>query len=310
MSRPENPNRRAPAVVPGLEVLPLAVPASLCDTDTMPKTERLAAFSGIIFGISLVSVGMVGLRWCPNSLGQRLSEALFISGVLTTVVDPFLKRHLLHEASKDIFHHLIGFDLPLPIRERLRDIVLRTDLYRKDMLVLCTFTETKGQVRIDCQTSYEVMNPSRKVLKFRQHLDFEKAENARLRRVSCDRAKKGYGEGAALVFNEDTGLFEYESKDIKIEPNQDTARRYRFSADFSVDGFPLPGFYTQMFKYPTIGLTVRVINRPPWLRVTCDVGPNKDGQWNTEGLFMPGDHFNLRWERIQSTEGNSPATDS
>jgi hypothetical protein len=278
----------------------LEAPSTITDS----QKERLTAFSGIIIGAVLVLVGAVGLHWCPSVLGQRLSEALFISGVLTIVVDPFLKKRLLHEASTDIFHHLIGFDLPLPIRDRLRDIVLKTNLYRKDMVIRCSFTETEGRVHIDFETSYEVMNPTRKVLKFPQHLDFEKAENARLKRIFCDQAKRGYGEGATLALKEGTGLFEYESKEIKIEPNQDTGKRYRFEADFSVDGFPMPGFYTQMFKYPTIGLTVRVTNRPPWLRVTCDVGPNKGDQWNTESLFMPGDHFSLRWE------SNPLATDS
>jgi hypothetical protein len=71
--------------------------------------------------------------WCPTDLGIRLSEALFIAGVLTTIVDPFLKRRILREASKDIFYHLLGFDLPIELRDTLSDFLVENRFYRKDM---------------------------------------------------------------------------------------------------------------------------------------------------------------------------------
>ena len=58
------------------------------------------------------------------------------------------------------------------------------------MRIVCTFTEMEGQLRIDFETSYELINPTHKVLKFRQRLDFEKAENAQLKLLSCNQAKK------------------------------------------------------------------------------------------------------------------------
>src|SRR5881396_3864670 len=113
------------------------------------RWDKLNEYLGIFFAIGLMAIGFVGLRWCPDSFGLKLSEALLIAGVLTLTVDPFLKRRLFREASKDIFHHLLGFNLPEPIRERLKHIVNSSDLYRKDMTMTCTFYETADGIKID-----------------------------------------------------------------------------------------------------------------------------------------------------------------
>jgi len=268
---------------------------------TTETRDRLNDWRGAVVGCVLLLLGLSGLLLCPSIRGQRVSEAVMIAGLLSIVVDPFLKKRLVKEASKDIFHHLLGFELPVQIRERLRDIVLKTDLYREDLRITCAFTETDDKmIRIEFETSYEVVNPTHDVLEFHQLLDFEKAENARLNRISCDQARKGYGKTATLTFNDESDLFEYKGKGIKIEPSG-TKKRYRFSADYSVEGFPVPGFHVQMFKYPTIGLTVRIRNRPPSLIISTDIGSGDEGQWTSDRLFMPGDHFNIRWERTNCT---------
>jgi len=44
-----------------------------------------------------MAIGSAGLSRCPNPLGVSLSEALFIAGVLTLAVDPFLKQRFLEK---------------------------------------------------------------------------------------------------------------------------------------------------------------------------------------------------------------------
>lgn len=41
---------------------------------------------GVLIGGVLAVAGIVGIVWCPNPLGVRLSEALFVVGVVATVV--------------------------------------------------------------------------------------------------------------------------------------------------------------------------------------------------------------------------------
>lgn len=258
--------------------------------------QWLSKWNGVLVGLVLCALSLIGLRYCPSVLGQKTSEAVLIAGMLAIVVDPFLKQRLVKEASRDIFHHLIGFELPVQIRERLRDIVLYTDLYRKDMHFTCTFTAVESGIQIEFETDYEIVNPSHKDLKFRQILEFEKAENAQLNRIECDPPKKGYGQDAALTFNNETGLFEYEGKEINVEPKS-LGKRYRIWADSRVV-LPLPGFFVQHMKYPTIGVTLHVRNAPLWLKISTDLGPGPGPHWISDQLFMPGDKFIVRWERL------------
>jgi hypothetical protein len=121
-----------------------------------------------ILGIFFLVLGTLGLYRCPATLGQKFSKALIIAGILTITVDPFVKRRLLREASKDIFHHLIGFSLPIEMRDRIKSIVLNTNLYRKDMELTCTFTRVPDGVRIDFKYKFELINPSSETVPFRQ----------------------------------------------------------------------------------------------------------------------------------------------
>jgi hypothetical protein len=238
-------------------------------------------------------------RWkMYEGFGHSMCEALFIAAALTLTVDPFLKRRLVQDAAKDIFHHLLGFSLPEQIRERLKTIVEETRLYRKDMVMDASFSVVDNvRMHIDIATAYEVINPSCETIGFRQVLDFEKAENAHLKKVWCSEGKREYGKAAALQLNDDGGTI-YVGKEIKVSPSR-TGKRYRFLAEYSVEGFSVPdGFYTQMFKYPTIGVTLRITARPQSLKFGTDLGSLVNDVCVTERLFMPGDHITIRWESL------------
>jgi hypothetical protein len=95
--------------------------------------EWLAEWLGLLVGIVLIIVGVVGhFKLHEYLLLRSLSEALLIAGILTLTVDPFIKRRLLREASKDIFRHMLGFALPDEIKERLNSIVFNTTTHLKN----------------------------------------------------------------------------------------------------------------------------------------------------------------------------------
>src|ERR1700676_430025 len=69
---------------------------------------------GTAVGGALVAAATVLLLWpfialhfgwacCPSDLLVDLWKAMFIAGIVTIAVDPFLKRRILKEASTDIF---------------------------------------------------------------------------------------------------------------------------------------------------------------------------------------------------------------
>jgi len=81
----------------------------------------IGAWGGVLAGLLLIGIGIFGYyKWGRESVAHQLAEAFIIAGVVTITVDPFLRRRLLKEASKDIFRHMLGFGLPDEIKERIR----------------------------------------------------------------------------------------------------------------------------------------------------------------------------------------------
>jgi hypothetical protein len=71
-------------------------------------------------GVALIGVGTFVLyEWGKTPTVNSLGEAILIAGILTLVVDTFLKARLIKEASKGVFHWMLGFNLPPQIQERL-----------------------------------------------------------------------------------------------------------------------------------------------------------------------------------------------
>jgi hypothetical protein len=265
--------------------------------------EWINDWLGGIVGAILIALGVWGIWKAPeHSIRHQVAEAAFIAGVLTITVDPFLKRRLLKEASKDIFHHMLGFGLPPEIRNRLRDIALKTTLYRKDMESNCTFEHDANEVRIEFEYRFEVVNPSNHKASFNQRLEFEKHERAVLRSVSCSTQGNRYGKGATLTPRKDDEVMIWEGPSVGIPPATSGLKTV-FTAAYSVTR-PLPDFHTQHFVQPTIGFSLRVRKKPVDLKVTASPAdpPHCQDQWIYKQLFMPGEHIEMRWEQCKDSQ--------
>lgn len=108
--------------------------------------DKLAKLSGIITGIILIALGLLGIRF---GVWHSASEAVIIASILTITVDPFLKRRLIKEASRDIFYHLLGFELPTEVRETLGEFISKTKDYRKDVRIDVNLTRNSLGVLVD-----------------------------------------------------------------------------------------------------------------------------------------------------------------
>jgi hypothetical protein len=109
----------------------------------------------------LVLAGIILLGGPHSTLLTPIGEALLIAGLLALIVDPVVKRHLLKEASKGIFHYMVGFDQRPEIRERLKTIVFNTKLYREGYEIKCRIERQVGgraklnfQNKLLCGESY------------------------------------------------------------------------------------------------------------------------------------------------------------
>lgn len=259
-------------------------------------------YSGLAIGVALVVIGIVIERYIephfPSHLIDELSVALIIAGILTIAVDPFVKVRIQREATRDIFHHMLGFKLPEIIRERLQEIVQGTNLYRENTTIHCLPTEEGDFIRFDVEMEFEIVNPSRRTLDFVPHLQFEKGEQAKLARVICF-DNQAYGKGATLTTSTDRSTsLEYKGKAVPILGNG----RKRFKYEYSITLPVTLGFWFQNFQYPTIGLSLTI---KPLTGIVFDATPatsESQGEWRYDALFMPQQHIDIVWEKTPPSQ--------
>jgi hypothetical protein len=256
--------------------------------------ERMQAHYITLF---LCVVGGVFLRCsAPGTFWHSFGEATFIAGLLVLFVDPMLKGRLLREASRGIFHYLLGYDQQPEIKDRLQQLVFDTKLFRKNFYMKCTFTPEQNSMRLDLDCSFEIINPTNEPQNYTHCVQCERVENPTVRALTLISEKDSYSVIPELKPKKDDPFaLEASAGDIEIQP-MSKGRTYRFGSNFSMI-YPLEFFYAVHVGTPTITMTVEVvpldgfeINASPCPIFTKNI-------WKHDKLFMPGEHIDVRWER-------------
>lgn len=256
-------------------------------------------YSAIVIGPTLIAVGLLVGTLSDIAIVQELRVALVIAGILAVTVDPLIKGKAHREAVRDVFHHILGFNLPLAIRNRLLDIVRNTTVYRENTVMRVVFSESGDWLVFDVEMEYEVVNPTLYTVPFHPQLEFETGEHPKLKSVTCF-GEPDYGSGATLEPNKtEPSLIAYRGRTIDLACSE----RRRFKFEYTME-YPLVlGFYIQHFQYPTIGLALTV-KRPASVIVTATPAQSQsDGEWRYTTLFMPGDYMQIKWERVLPDAG-------
>ena len=268
----------------------------------------------VCIGVPLLSGGIYGVACyhaCP--LAHSVFEAVVVAGAIITFVDPILKWLLLKEFAKDLFPYMIGFDLPQEVKERLRDFVNGTTLYRKLMRMSLELLPQGDEVRIKFATYFCLVNPTSETMTYHHHLEFEDAEQTSSLRVTRNE-KELEPKPAAIKERSDDGVYSYWSDPIQIEPSpnpseSDTTNLFKSEYE---QIYPKTGFHLQTFGLPTIGFTLTLTNDPSDLEVMAtspdasEAGKSrrlvKDTTINYKKVFMKGDSINIRWRPKSAAE--------
>src|SRR5713226_2006741 len=150
------------------------------------RTVELGRVHPSLLGLFLVVVGLLLFdRYQGNALAHSFGEALIIAGTLTACVDPFLKNSFARELGRNTFHHLLGYDLPEQIRDRLKNIALGTKTYRKDFSIGCRFEpQPEQRMKLCFEASFEIINPSNDHEKYKPHIAFERGMNGKMEEIA------------------------------------------------------------------------------------------------------------------------------
>ena len=246
-------------------------------------------------GGALFVVGLAGIIWCPVGVCQRLSDALFILGFLTLAVDPLLRRRLLKEATTDIFHHLLGFDLPVEIREALKDFLLQNRYYRENVIIdVHAETASDGMVDITWTMRADVVAVA--ATEYRQHTSFEEAEQGRVLQASVtstSRPQLNY-EVTTPSLTPDKNepmVSAWFGKKMKLKKGDELQTFLKF-----VTRGHRTGFSTNNFASSTINPRIRVTSSDD-LEIYASQSDQRIGnEYIYRKVFVPSDHIQVRWK--------------
>lgn len=130
---------------------------------------------------------LAGLYFYPE--GGRwhgVIEAICIASALTLTVDPFVKTRLTHEVNKSIFYHVIGFDLPPEMQDRLRIYLRGLEYYRESLSITAEALRVKdGEVTIRITLEGRIIALTR--CKYAPSLEFEDTEHGQVEELWAKR---------------------------------------------------------------------------------------------------------------------------
>jgi len=260
--------------------------------------ERLVQRTPVKY-VSLV-LGGIGAyllwRYPAGYFRHSLGEAGVIAGLLVFLVDPFLKWRLQREAAQDIFHYLLGFDQQPQIKERLRRLVFETKLFRRNFNARYKLVPEDGTMRIEFEYDFELVNPTEEAIDFPLKIDCETAEYPHLDYLSLVSSEKSHLWHPEMKPKpDDPWVLQGIADPVKIQPAS-KGISYRYGGKCSLN-YPLSFYYAQHFGYPTIGVTVTIECSPNFEVDSAPTPAHEGNVWRYEGLFMPGDHINIRWKQ-------------
>lgn len=259
--------------------------------------EWAGRHSSWIWASLLLAVGAyVVYRWPALGFPHALGEFLLLAGALTVTVDPYLKRKFQKEAADDIFHHLLGFDLPLEIRETLRDFLLHNRHYRQNAIIDVTVTplENGSEVEVVVTVRADVVAVAK--TKYKQHISFEEAEHGTILEASVtsqSHPKKSYTKTGPPLSSvpDEPMVYGWSGKEIELKKDE----RLNAFVKFRMQK-PIHDFWMLNFGILTVHPIVR-LNGNPNLIVTASKADQVNGNEHIyKKVFVPGDHFQIRWK--------------
>ena len=227
---------------------------------------------------------------------HSLADVLFLAGALTITVDPYLKRELQKEFAEDVFHHLLGFDLPLEIRETLRDFLLRNRHYRENAVIDVTVTPISGTTDVELVATVRADVLAVASTAYKQHISFEEAERGTILEASVTSqsdSKKSYTVATPTVepVPDEPMVYGWSGKEIKLRRGERLNSFIKFRMQK-----PIRDFWMLNFGILTVHSTVH-INAHSDLVVTASKADQVNGNEHIyRKVFVPGDHLQIRWK--------------
>ena len=200
----------------------------------------------------------------------------------------------MKEASKDIFNHLLGFDLPEQIRETLRLFLTKTRVYHKNTDIEAVVNTIRGDaVQLTLSVRSEIVAIAKTT--YHQHFACEESEHGKILQATITSALHPEMDvshdnpSLTQVMNEPS-VFEWNGDEVTLKRGESLNYFLRYTVER-----PKNDFFTYNFGSPTIYPVLR-ISCGDDLSVTASVPEQTIGnQYIYMKVFLVGDHIQVRW---------------
>lgn len=266
-------------------------------------------FWGLAVSVLVLGVALIVVR--PQEGARRsLGDALIIAAVLAITVDKYLKRRLVRELAHNVFHFLIGYDLPPEARDRIREIVTKSTLIRRDSELNYRIEVVPGdpeKVRVQLTSTFSLDNITSEELTYRFRTATAcSARSGRFVRLWCHSRQSGavyeYPPPELKMDGpDDEGNYWISGKEVKIPPrNFEKDLRFEIGCRYESVSEHRSDTENYEFMYPT--LRVRVKIEYPEDEFTVVPVPKPSAmfgkfEWTYDRFFVSGEQVAIRWTR-------------
>ena len=297
----------------GLSVLSSAIGVELPEDEDMEIEKEEVKFLCILVLIALVGIGLIlGVNYQPiayvrsRAVELALGEALVVAAILGFTVDAYIKEFLVRKASVNLFKYLVGYKLPEPIQNRLRDL-MGTSLIREHYNATYTLIPlSPDQILLDVRYQFDLKNVSLNTIKsYTPRIELEKHDNPLVVELRCDekdaqfRKVAAAGETIGAESSTVPGVIEAIGKAIDLEPQ----KVYPISGHYQLR-VPSNHSDTLSFLHPTVDVAVRV-ECPDDFRVVIEgAAVTTPKMWQFGGhAFLTSEHVRQRWFKTSNGSG-------
>jgi hypothetical protein len=229
-------------------------------------------------------------------------EATFIAAALTLTVDPFVKKRLATEINKDIFYHVIGFQLPEPMQDSLRKYLRGLKYYRELLSIKVSAKEIIGD---DVTIEVELTGRSVMLTKYHYHqsLLFEEAEHGQVlemwaKRPGSQNNLVEWKNSPPITSDSEPMTQFYKGPDVKLQRGDKLESYVKFTLrgrkiDYWVQTFGTTTLKTEITLVPLENMKM-FVSQPE--RATSPTATHFD----YDDVFIIGEDLKIRWQVADS----------
>lgn len=248
----------------------------------------------LVAGIILLG-SLTGLYFYPErGPWHGVIEAICIASALTLTVDPFVKKRLTHEVNKSIFYHVIGFDLPVEMQDRLR-IYLRTlEYYRESLRVTAEALAVEGD-EVVMQITLEGRIIALTRCKYAPSLEFEDTEHGVVEELWARRegeTKKliEWRAGNAVAASDPMTTL-YSAPVATLKRGETLESYFRFTLRQRKQDY-----WVQTFGTTTLKTTVTLKPLGKMKMYASHKPVSADNKYEYDKVFIMGEDIRIRWK--------------